>query len=793
MAHKERTYGEWVKLRRKGLGMTRTDLAMRVPCSVDMIHKIEMGLRRPSEKMATRIAICLNVPAEKQPAHAILSRIPKLSLKQALWLDHLLPPCNIYLPQTRLIGRQAELANIKKCLVQKDNHLLTLVGPPGVGKTRLALQAAYALREYFEDGVFIVSLAALHDPNLLMETIMQSLGVEGDRSKPAQDILSHQWRDQQMLILLDNFEQVFQAAPQIARLLERCSLLKILVTSRLALRIRPEHRMAVKPLAVPGETSNVSLAEIDAYSSVALFTERAQAVNSDFLITTDNLADVVGILKRLEGLPLAIELIAAHMAHLSPSEVYAQLTGSFLLHSDGWQNDDERQRSLSNALAWSFRLLSNPAQRLFACLGIFIGGWSRNAAKAICCDAETTAGQTTVQAEQLSNLTELHDHHLVEILSQEDGETRYLMLEPIRQYALSHLQQSGDFERMRLRHCTYFLGLVEAAQPHLIASVESLAWIEMEIGNLRAALRRALEMGWIENAARLMIALTFFWAIHSRYLGEGRQWLDQLFKADNFRGLSLTYLARLMDSAGTLAYLQGDYKQADCYHQRGLSLADSLADPHLRALALFGLSNAAMNLGKYQRVMELAVKCLPIARQVEDHWLTAMALNNLAEVTRQQGDLQSAEEMFSEGFALLSELNAKGFMAILLTGLGLLAQARKNYQQALSMHTQSIWLACEVDDRRVLARCLEKTAGVIGIMGQPNRAAQILGAADALRSQLNTPVEQVDFLDYEKILTFMRKTLGENQFRADWESGRKMTLDEAIALTPDATKLDVKD
>ena len=793
MVHPERTYGDWVKKRRKSLGMTRADLAMRVPCSVDMIQKIEMGLRRPSEQMATRIAICLNIPAEAQPAHAILSRIPKLTLKQALWLDHLMPPCNIYLPQTRLIGRQAEMANIKKCLVQKDNRLLTLVGPPGVGKTRLALQAAHSLREYFEDGVFIVNLAALHDPNLLMEMIIQSLGVVGDRSKPAQDILSHQWRDQQMLILLDNFEQVFQAAPQIARLLERCPLLKILVTSRRALQIRPEHRMAIKPLGVPGQTSNMSLEEIDGYPAVALFTERAQAVNSDFLITPDNLADVVGILKRLEGLPLAIELIAAHMAHLSPSDVYAQLTGSFLLHSDGWQDDDERQRSLSNTLAWSFRLLSNPAQRLFACLGIFIGGCSNNAAKVVCCDAGTTASQPTEKPELLSNLNELLDHHLIEQLPQDDGETRYLMLEPIRQYALSHLQQCGDLERMRLRHCDYFLDLVEAAQPHLISSVESLAWLETEMGNLRAALRRALEMGWIENAAHLMIALTFFWTIHTRYLGEGRQWLDQLFKADKFQGLPLAYLARLMDSAGTLAYLQGDYKQANYYHQRGLSLADELADPHLRALALFGLSNAAMNLGKYQRVMELAEECLPIARQVGDHWLTAMALNNLAEVTRQQGDLQSAEEMFSEGFALLRELNAKGFMAILLTGLGLLAQARKNYQQALSMHAQSIWLACEVDDQRVLARCLEKTASVIGIMGQPNRAAQILGAADALRSQLNTPVEQVDFLDYEKILTFMRETLGENQFRADWEIGRKMTLDEAIALTPDTTKLDVKD
>ena len=225
----------------------------------------------------------------------------------------------------------------------------------------------------------------------------------------------------------------------------------------------------------------------------------------------------------------------------------------------------------------------------------------------------------------------------------------------------------------------------------------------MEIGNLRAALRRALEMGWIENAARLMIALNFFWAIHNRYMAEGRQWLDQLFGATDFPQLSLPYQARILDSAGTLAYLQGNYNQAEQYHQRGLSLADSIADPHLRALALFGLSNAAMNMGKYQRVKELVEECLPIARQVGDHWLTAMALNNLAEVTRQQGDLQSAEAMFSEGFALLSELNAKGFMAILLTGLGVLAQARQDYPRALSIHTRSIRLACEVDDRRVLA------------------------------------------------------------------------------------------
>ena len=768
--------------------MTRTGLALRVPCSVDTINKIEMGLRRPSEQMATRIAVCLNVPAEKQPAHVTLSRIPKLSPKQALWLDHLLPPCNIYLPQTRLIGRQAEMANIKQCLAQEDNRLLTLVGPPGVGKTRLALQAAHALREYFEDGVFLISLAALHDPNLLMETIMQSLGVEGDRSKPALDILSHQWREQQMLILLDNFEQVFQAAPQIARLLERCSLLKILVTSRLALRIRPEHCLAVRPLAVPDHTSKLNLAEIDAYASVALFTERAKAVNSDFRITPDNLADVVGIVNRLDGLPLAIELIAAHMTNFSPAELYAQLSGSFLLHSDSWQDNDSRQRSLANAINWSIRLLSSPARRLFASLGIFYGGWTLRAAESVCCEISENVNTSAEKLTFQEYIPELLHHHLIEVHLQDEGKARYSMLEPIRQYALNCLQESGDVEKLRLRHCTYFLDLVEAEQSHLIASVESLAWIETEIGNLRAALRRALEMGWIENAARLMIALNFFWAIHNRYMAEGRQWLDQLFQATDFPQLSLPYQTRLLDSAGTLAYLQGNYNQAEQYHQRGLSLADAIADPHLRALALFGLSNAAMNMGKYQRVKELVEECLPIARQVGDHWLTAMALNNLAEVTRQQGDLQNAEAMFSEGFALLSELNAKGFMAILLTGLGLLAQAHQNYPQALSIHTQTVWLACEVDDRRVLARCLEKTAGVIGKMGQTNRAAKILGAADALRSQLNSPVERLDSPDYENILTFMRKTLGETQWHADWEVGRQMTLDEAIALTLDATE-----
>jgi len=732
-----------------------------------MLQKIEASKRRPSPEFATRLGEVLGIPPDQCRALIEFARLDKHPPS--------LSPTNLPAQVTPLIGRERDAAQVRQWLLRDDTRLVTLVGPPGIGKTRLAIRVAADVRDCFDDGVFFVPLAPITNPDLVAPTIMQTLGLkESGRQSPV-DHLSDYVRDKLLLLVLDNLEQVIAAAPMIAKLLSACPLLKILATSRIALRVRAERQFHVPPLGLPDPTHLPQLQELLQYPALALFVERAQAVRPDFILTGANAATVAQLCHRLDGLPLAIELIAARVRLLSPAEILHRLGGRFLLQSDGLRDIDERQRTLKNAVEWSYNLLAGDEQTLFARLAVFVGGWTVDAAESAC--GNGASGLTTPVLDLLALLVNksLVTQHEV------NDESRFTMLETIREYALEKLQAAGEAEAMRRRHAEHYLAMMVKAGPDLDASRVLLDRVEREHDNLRTALQWSLDRGEVEMAARLSLALLSLWSMHTHHLTEGRQWFRQVLAAARDYPLPACVPAKVVYSAGILAYLQSDQAAARPLLEEALTLARESKDRRTIAHALHGLSNVAMDEGQYERVSALLNECLSLARQMGDKWLIAMSLNNLAEVARLQGDYEQALPMFEEGAQLLSGTGSKSFMAILMDGLGTIMQYQGHYDRALAIHTQCLTLAHEMDDRRIIALSLEKLAGVAAGTGRAERAARLLGTAEALREAIQVPIESIDRPDYERFVAMARAGLDDESFATAWAKGRAMTMEQAIA------------
>jgi len=765
------TFGEWLKQRRKALDLTQDEFARRVGCAVSMLQKLEADERRPSPQMAESLARTLGIAANQHAAFVEFAR----SGRRATVGVSFHSPSNLPAPTTPLIGREHDVAAVCQRLMHEDTRLLTLVGPPGIGKTRLALQVATEVRDCFDDGVFFVALAPITDPALVAPTIIQTFGFyESKRLSPLDHLCDH-LRDKLMLLVLDNLEQVIAAAPMIARLLAACPFLKILATSRVALRVRAERQYHVPPLGLPDLARLPQPQELVQYPALALFVERAQAVQPDFSLTEANAATVAHLCHRLDGLPLAIELIAARVRLLSPAEILRRLGGRFLLQSDGLRDIDERQRTLKNAIEWSYNLLTSDEQTLFARLAVFAGGWTVDAAESVC--GNGASGLTTPVLDLLAllvNKSLVNQHEI-------NGESRFTMLETIREYALEKLEATGGAEAVRRRHAEHYLAMMVKAGPDLDGSSVLLDRVEREHDNLRAALQWSLDRGEVEMAARLSLALLSLWTMHTHHLTEGRQWFRQVLAAARDYPLPACVPAKVVYSAGILAYLQSDQAAARPLLEEALTLARESGDRRSVAHALHGLSNVAMDEGQYERVSALLNECLSLARQMGDKWLIAMSLNNLAEVARLQGDFEQAVPMFEEGTQLLTELGSKSFMAILMDGLGTIMQYQGHYDRALAIHTQCLTLAHEMDDQRIVALSLEKLAGVAAGTGRAECAARLLGAAEALREAIHVPVESIDYPDYERFLAMARAGLDDESFAAAWAQGRAMTVGQAVA------------
>jgi predicted ATPase len=734
-------------------------------------------------------------------------------------------PNNLPLQLTSFIGRERELREVKQLL--STTRLLTLTGPGGSGKTRLALQVAAEAIEQFPDGVFFVALAPITEPGLVASTIAQTLGVAERAGQSILNSLKEYLQARHMLLFLDNFEQVISAAPRLVELLAACSQLNLLVTSREGLRVRGEREYPVPPLALPNLTELPRLESLSQYASVELFVQRAQAIKPEFHLTNETAPAVAEICYRLDGLPLAIELAAARVKLLPPRAMLARLEHRLEFLTSGARDLPARQQTLRNAIAWSYDLLDENERKLFRRLSVFVGGCTLDAAEAVARDnVERERGSERAPGSVLDQLSSLLDKSLLREVEAANGEPRFVMLELLREFGLEQLEASGEQETIRHRHANFFLALAEQAEASL-ESGEQLEWMnrmEREHDNLRAALewsKTAEDAG--ELCLRLAGTLGLFWEVRG-YFSEGRERLSAVLSIKTAQARTAAR-AKLLARAAELAFRQSDYPATVSFAGESLAISREIGDKRGIASALIKLGNAATEAGDYATAPGFLEEALTIWRDLEDKHGTARALINLGWAALRSGDYQLADERLEEALILSRELGDTRGIGFALSGLGEVALRQGDYARATRLVEESLelrrqignkwgvgvslgtlgWVAMrEGDWNRALARlgeslevrreigdksgsawCLERLAEVAMAEGQAEKAVRIFGAASTLRTSIGSVIDAVDQPEYKRTLAALRAELGEAHFTAAWTEGGKLTLEQAVAYARD--------
>jgi len=615
---------------------------------------------------------------------------------------------NLPAQPTPLIGREEEVQAASTLLRRPDMRLLTLAGTAGIGKTRLALQVATELMNDFADGVYFVPLASIIDPDLVVLAIAQTLRIGETGTRPLLDLLQASLRNKQVLLLLDNFEQVVTAAPLVAELLEACPELKMLVTSREVLRLRAEQRFPVPPLALPDPQHLPDIEALSRCASVALFLERAQALNSDFALSPANAPAIAEICRRLNGLPLAIELAAARVTLFSPQALLARLDRRLQVLTRGSHDLPERQQSLRNTIKWSYDLLSAEEQRLFRRLSVFVGGSTLEAVEAVCAALGDDMGSVW------DGVASLIDKSLLQHTEQEGEEPRLIMLETLREYELEVLAVSGEMETTQQAHAAYYLQLLEDVEPKLGGpqQVVLLEQLGREHNNLRAAMRWSLEQGEtkhsMEMALRLGGVLRWFCLVRGHF-SEGRNFLVRALAGSE--GIAPSVQAKAFDAAARLAGIQGDNDQKELLCKKSLALYQQLGDKLGMAHALYLLGGESQDWGGAPRKREdIAASCarteeaLKLFKEVGFEEGAAWSLLRLARLTRRQGEYARAGVLFEENLALHRTLrNERGIGASLFHLAEVLFVSQGNPAIVRALTEESLALSKELGDKEGIA------------------------------------------------------------------------------------------
>ena len=679
---------------------------------------------------------------------------------------------NLPIQPTPLVGREREVAEVCERLMSPEVRLLTLTGPGGTGKTRVALQAAAELLEEFEDGAFFVALAALSDPGLVAPTLTQALGVAESGEKPPEDALKEFVRDSELLFLMDNFEQVLEATPLLEELLAAAPRLKVLATSRAALRLYGEHEFPVPPLALPDPAHVPPPERLTQYEAVRLFVERARAVKPDFSVTNENAPALAEICVRLDGLPLAIELAAARIRLLTPQAMLAKLGSRLKLLTGGARNLPERQRTLRGAIEWSYELLTPEERTLFARLSVFAGGRTLEAIEAIC-DPEG-------ELDTLDGLESLLEKSLLRQEEGPDGEPRFVMLETIHEFAREKLQESGEAEEIRRLHAEYFLALAEAAEPQLTGP-EQVAWferLEAEHDNMRAALSWSLESGDVELGLKLAGAIEHYWVFRG-HLSEAARWLEQALEKNE--EVPAAVRAKALNAASSLAIFLGSHERTDAFLQEAAALYLRLGDERGVARARSRLGHSAADQGDWQRAETLYRESLELGRELQYEDLVANSLINLGWAALCQENYEQATGFCREALTLALENRNKTAVGAAGANLGWAELGKGDHARAAGLFRESLSQFRELNNPVDIAECLEGFAGVAGARREGQRAARLYGVADSLRESLGAPLLPGDRPRYERHLSLARSLLDEAAWKQAWEEGRAMTVEDATA------------
>ena len=730
---------------------------------------------------------------------------------------------NLPIPLSTFIGRESEIKDIRQLIL--SNRLLTLTGPGGCGKTRLALKVAQELKGEFEQHVWFVELASVADPVLVPQTIAATLNVREQSGRTLIDILVDYLSSRRLSLILDNCEHLIAACAQIAEtLLQKCPHLKILATSREALGITGEVAWTVPPLSLPSKrpwtnpsSTQDAMSLYEESESVQLFVVRATTISPDFRLTLENGAWVAEICRRLDGMPLAIELAAARARSLSVQQIVQRLDDRFRLLTGGSRTAPLRQQTLASTLEWSYALLSAKEQEVLQRLSVFAGGATLDAAESVC------AGRDVPAMEVLDLLSRLVDKNLVTADKSERRATRYRLLETIRQYAHEKLVETGSEGESKNRHLNYFIQWAENAEHHLIRP-EQVEWLdryEAEHDNFRAALEWChTDASRAFSGLQLAAACGSFWRLHG-YISEGRKYLSAFLSQPNAqdrtitRARALTFLANhaylqsdyptmrpvaeealsiwrelgeegkasaafTLDLLGELETEEGNYERAPAFFQEALDIYQEINNVRGIGQIHMQFGWAAMRTGDYSKAQSHLEEFLNLAKQVEDKSDLAFAFSGLGEVAVRQGQYERAISLLEQALALNRQRGDKWGMGTQLGSLGWVALRQRDFKRMKDMLGESLAIRTEISDKGGIAWCLEKLAEAKYDQSQFQEAAKIFGHAESVRKPLRSVIDPADQPEYVRIISRLRSALGMDAFASLWAKGAAMHLEEVV-------------
>ena len=819
-------FNEWLRHRRQELDLTQMQLAKRTSCTVFTIRKIEAGERRPSRQLAELLAQALEIPTENQTAFVKVARgelgIDRLPPPARMTARDTLPaatsgsiPGNLPAELTPFIGREPELAALGQLLEDTQCRLITIVGLGGIGKTRLAIEAAQLSAELFPDGVWFIPLASLQSSLIIVPAIAAALDIKFRNPTNPQAVLLRYLRSKRTLLVLDNAEHLLDGVGVFAEILRDCQQVKILVTSRERINLLSEWVFDLQGLPVPPHSQ---VQQFEAYSSVALFLQSARRIRAGLEIREAEQPWVLKICQILEGMPLGIELSAAWVGLLSCEEIAKEIERNLDFLSVSMHDLPERHRSLRATVDHSWNLLNAEEERILNRLSVFPGKFCRIAAGEIC-------------GASLTVLASLRDKMLLYRMDEDS----YQLHEFIRAYARERLEASGEAQAIHYLHAEYYAVLSETARAQ-IRGPEQRRWLERlerEHNNIRAALAWSTDSSHhaAELGLRLCAVLGYFWDMHG-YASEGRRWLQaaldlpapsSLGESPNAgleREAYNTLRIKVLVASGGLATLQADYEAARSYERQALSLCQQMGNKTYMATCLMNLGNTEIHLGNYAQALALHQQALALRRELEDEPGIAASLVNMGFAAMSQGDYPSARALYLECVSLRKEMGDKYGIALALGNLGEVAiaeqdypraqslleeslslrreigdergiafclirfanleRARCNYPKARDLYSEGLSLYRKVGDRRAIASALQWRAELFASVGQIVPAVRLWSTAEMLCKSLGAAIPPSYRLRYEQALARARGELGEETFQHAWDEGKEMNFEQVI-------------